>query len=108
VPDWTAAAGFLGASLSGAAYVPQISHLLRERCSAGISRAAFNVWLVASGLVLVRAIAIHAGVFIVLGAIQVTATLVICVAAKVYEHSYCESHLPSVTPATVDAVATGS
>jgi hypothetical protein len=34
-------AGFAGAGLAGAAYVPQISHLVRARCSAGISRLAF-------------------------------------------------------------------
>ena len=40
--------GFVGAGLAGAAYVPQISHLIRARCSAGISRLAFGVWLLAS------------------------------------------------------------
>jgi len=34
----TEIAGFAGAGLAGAAYVPQISHLIRARCSAGISR----------------------------------------------------------------------
>ena len=29
--------GFAGAGLAGAAYVPQISHLIRAHCSAGIS-----------------------------------------------------------------------
>jgi hypothetical protein len=32
---------------AGAAYVPQISHLVRARCSAGISRLAFEAWLLA-------------------------------------------------------------
>ena len=50
--------------------IPQISHLIRARCSAGISRLAFGVWLLASLLITARAIAIHAGVFILLGAIQ--------------------------------------
>ena len=63
----TEIAGFAGAGLAGAAYVPQIYHLVRARCSAGISRLAFAVWLLASLLVTVRAVAIHAGVFIVLG-----------------------------------------
>ena len=34
----TEIAGFAGTGLAGAAYVPQISHLVRARCSAGISR----------------------------------------------------------------------
>ena len=33
----TEIAGFAGAGLAGAAYIPQISHLIRARCSAGIS-----------------------------------------------------------------------
>ena len=36
----TQIAGFAGAGLAGAAYVPQISRLIRARCSAGISRLA--------------------------------------------------------------------
>src|SRR5262249_7849918 len=52
--------GFIGAGLAGAAYAPQISHLIRTRCSAGISRLAFGLWLLASSLVTPRAIAIHA------------------------------------------------
>ena len=70
----TQIAGFAGAGLSGAAYVPQISHLIRARCSAGLSRLAFGAWLLASVLVTARAIAIDAGVFIVLGGIQIAAT----------------------------------
>jgi len=31
----TEIAGFAGAGLAGAAYIPQISHLIRARCSAG-------------------------------------------------------------------------
>jgi uncharacterized protein with PQ loop repeat len=97
----TEVAGFLGVGLAAAAYLPQIRHLLKEQCSAGISRFAFNAWLLASLLVLMRAVAIRAGVFILLGAVQVVATAVICVAAKVYEHSYCGSHLPTDQLATL-------
>src|ERR1044072_4853523 len=92
----TELAGFIGAGLAGAGYVPQISHLIRAHCSAGISRMGFGVWLVSSLLITTHAIAIRAGVFIVLGAIQVIATIVICIYAKVYENSNCEIHLPRV------------
>jgi hypothetical protein len=90
----TELAGFIGAGLAGAAYVPQISHLIRAHCSAGISLFAFAVWLVASLLVTSHAIAIRASVFIVLGVIQVVATTLICIYAKVYENSYCGIHRP--------------
>jgi len=90
----TELAGFVGAALAGIAYVPQISHLAQQHCAAGISRFAFGVWLAAPLLVMTRAFAIHATVFIVLGVIQVLATAVICVYAKIYDGSYCETHLP--------------
>jgi len=90
----TEIAGFVGAGLAGAAYVPQISHLIRARCSAGISRLAFAVWLLASVLTTARAIAIHAGVFIALGGIQVVATALIMLYAVRYKDTPCPSHLP--------------
>jgi hypothetical protein len=80
----TEIAGFVGAGLAAAAYVPQISHLIRTRCSAGISRMAFGAWLVASCLVTARAVAIQDGVFIVLGGTQIVATAVIVVYASRY------------------------
>ena len=90
----TEIAGFVGAGLAGAAYVPQISHLIRARCSAGISRLAFEIWLLASFLTTARAIAIHAGVFIVLGGIQIVATTLIMFYAARYEDTRCPIHLP--------------
>jgi len=90
----TQIAGFVGAGLAGAAYVPQISHLIRARCSAGISRLAFEVWLLASLLTTARAIAIHAGVFIALGGIQIVATALIMLYAARYQDTPCPVHLP--------------
>ena len=88
----TEIAGFAGAGL---AYVPQISHLVRARCSAGISRLAFVVWLLASLLTTTRAIAIHAGVFIALGGIQIAATALITLCATRYKDTACPIHLPA-------------
>ena len=99
----TEVAGFIGAALAGGAYVPQISHLIRAHCSAGISRFAFGAWLVSSLLVTSHAIAIRADVFIVLGVIQIIATILICIYARVYENSYCEIHLPRVLGATANS-----
>ena len=90
----TEIAGFAGAGLAGAAYVPQISHLIRARCSAGISRLAFEAWLLASVLTTARAIAIHADVFIALGGIQIAATTVITLCATRYKDTPCPSHIP--------------
>ena len=75
--------------------MPQISHLFRARCSAGISRLAFGVWLLASLLTTTRAIAIHAGVFIALGGIQIAATALIMLCATRYKDTSCPIHLPA-------------
>jgi hypothetical protein len=103
----TEIAGFVGAGLAGAAYVPQISHLIRARCSAGISRLAFEVWLLADLLTTTRAIAIHADVFIVLGGIQIVATTLIMLYAARYKDMPCPSHLPW-PPRANTATRTGS
>jgi uncharacterized protein with PQ loop repeat len=90
----TELAGFIGAALAGAAYVPQIWHLIRQRCSAGLSRVAFTVWLAASLLVTTHAVAIRETVFVALGAIQLAATALILIYTTRYANSYCASHLP--------------
>jgi len=103
----TEIAGFAGAGLAGAAYVPQIAHLVRARCSAGISPLAFGVWLLSSVLITARAIAIGAGVFVVLGGIQIVATALIMLYAIRYKNTPCPSHLPSL-PRAKAATWTGS
>ena len=100
-------AGFAGAGLAGAAYIPQISHLIRARCSAGISRLAFEAWLLASLLTTPRAIAIHADVFIVLGGIQIVATALIVFYAIRYKDTRCPVHLPR-QPTANTATGTGT
>ena len=95
VGDWaqvTQVAGFAGALVAGGAYVPQIWHLIAERCSAGLSRLAFAAWLTSSLLVTSHAITTGAGVFIALGLTQVTATTLILVYATRFAHLTCESH----------------
>ena len=99
--------GFVGAGLAGAAYVPQISHLIRARCSAGISRLAFAVWLLASVLTTACAIAIHASVFIALGGIQIMATALIMFYATRYRDTSCPSHLPG-QPTAKTVAGTGT
>ena len=99
--------GFVGAGLAGAAYIPQISHLIRARCSAGISRLAFGVWLLSSLLITAHAIAIRAGVFIVLGAIQIVATALIMLYAARYKDRSCPIHGPR-QPTAQTATVTGT
>ena len=103
----TEIAGFAGAGLAGAAYVPQISHLIRARCSAGISRLAFGAWLLASLLITARAIAVHAAVFIVLGTVQIVATALIMLYAARYQDTLCPIHSPCQPTAKI-AAGTGT
>lgn len=90
----TELAGFIGATVAGVAYVPQIWHLVHERCSAGLSRVAFGLWLIASLLVTSHAVAIGDAVFIALGAVQLAATTLILIYTTKFAGSYCASHLP--------------
>ena len=87
-------AGFIGVGLAAAAYVPQIWHLVRVHCSAGISRFAFSLWLAATVLVTTNAVATGASVFIVLGAVQLAATVLILLYSTKYRSSYCDGHMP--------------
>lgn len=89
----TEVAGFLGAGLAAAAYVPQIWHLIRAHCSAGLSRFAFGVWLTSSLLVTSHAVALGAVVFMALGATQILATALILIYTIKYQHSRCLTHL---------------
>src|SRR5262249_28188776 len=101
----TEIAGFAGAGLAGAAYVPQIHHLVKAHCSAGISPPAFEAWLLAALLTTAHAIAIRAGVFIVLGGTQIVATALIMFYAARYKDTACLGHLPG-QPAAKAATGT--
>jgi uncharacterized protein with PQ loop repeat len=57
--------GFLGIVIAVVAYVPQIAHLLTEKCSAGLSLQTYYLWIISSVLLLINAIAIHSAVFII-------------------------------------------
>jgi hypothetical protein len=83
-----------GIAVSVIAYVPQIVHLGREHCSAGVSRRAWTMWLVAS--VLVGALALHRGdlVFIALQASSLASAATILFLAQRYRGQVCEFHSP--------------
>jgi uncharacterized protein with PQ loop repeat len=88
----TEAIGLSAAALAGYAYVPQISHLVRERCSAGVSEKAFALWLGASVLMTIHAVSIGSGVFVVLGLQQVACTGVVAFFCRRYRGHTCPSH----------------
>jgi len=84
--------GIAGITISMLANVPQVLHLGREHCSAGISRRAWTMWLLAS--LLVGALAIHRGdlVFIALQFSTLASAAVILYLAQKYRGMVCEAH----------------
>ena len=86
------ALGVIGITLSIAAYVPQVVHLAREHCSAGISSRSWAMWLT-SGF-LVGAVAVDRGdmVFILLQVSSLSAAGVILFLAHRYRGEACEGH----------------
>jgi uncharacterized protein with PQ loop repeat len=91
----------LGAVATGlviAGYVPQIVHLIRQRCTAGISALAFSVWCFASLLFLIHAAMIRDEVFISVQAVNLVAGGLIVWFAKKYDGEVCPFHRGAVSP----------
>jgi lipid-A-disaccharide synthase-like uncharacterized protein len=90
--------GVVGIAISVAAYVPQVVHLAREHCSAGVSSRAWTMWL--AGGVLVGLLAVQRGdpVFILLQLSSLTSSAMILLLARRYRGMACETHRHLVTP----------
>ena len=76
--------GIVGITISVAAYVPQVVHLGREHCSAGVSSRAWAMWLVSC--LFVGALAVHQrdAVFVLLQASTLISAAVILYFARRY------------------------
>ena len=84
--------GVVATGLVIGGYVPQIVHLIRERCTAGLSILAFSTWCFASLLFLIHATMIGDAVFIGLQAVNLVAGSVIVWFSKKYEGEVCSFH----------------
>jgi uncharacterized protein with PQ loop repeat len=84
--------GFVGTALVIMAYLPQVVHLIKERCSWGISLSAYALWFVAGILICVHAVNLNDPVFIVLQGYNVAATATIAAFAKKYKQNICIDH----------------
>jgi lipid-A-disaccharide synthase-like uncharacterized protein len=84
--------GVVGIAISVIAYLPQIAHIGREHCAAGISRRAWAMWLVSSMLVGVVAISRRDPVFILLQASTLASAAAILLLARRYRGRVCEFH----------------
>ena len=90
--------GVVGIAISVVAYLPQVVHLAREHCSAGVSRRAWAMWLLSS--VLVGALALHRRdlVFVLLQISSLTSAAIILVLAHKYRGLSCETHALGLQP----------
>jgi lipid-A-disaccharide synthase-like uncharacterized protein len=86
--------GLAGIALSMLAYLPQVLHLAREHCSAGVSRRAWAMWLVSSLMIGALALYRRDLVFILLELSTLTSAALILFLAQRYRGMLCEVHAP--------------
>lgn len=84
--------GILGIAISVLAYLPQVVHLARQHCSAGVSGRAWAMWLASSLLVGAVAVHRHDPVFILLQLSTLLSALVIVVLVHRYRGMVCATH----------------
>jgi uncharacterized protein with PQ loop repeat len=85
----------LGVAATGlviAGYMPQIAHLIRQRCTAGLSIPAFSMWCAASALFLIHAVLIGDRVFLVVQVVNLSPGAVIVVCCRRYQGHLCPFH----------------
>lgn len=90
------ALGAAGIAISMLAYLPQVAHLAKEHCSAGVSSRAWMMWLVSSLLIGALAVHRHDAVFILLQISSLTAAAAILFLGHRYRGLVCEAHLHSI------------
>ena len=88
--------GFTGTGIVAVAYIPQIRHLIKEHCSAGISVRAYNLWFLASVLFLVHAFVIKDTVFVFVQVLNLAAICAVVICCKRYENEMCLTHLKNL------------
>ena len=84
--------GFAGVALGFVGYMPQVVHLIQQRCSAGISVQAYLIWLSAAALLLTHALLIYDRVFIVLQALGSVLDVAVLFLAIKYRGTACPDH----------------
>jgi lipid-A-disaccharide synthase-like uncharacterized protein len=84
--------GVTGIAISVLAYLPQVIHLARQHCSAGVSGRAWAMWLMSSLMVGALAVHRHDPVFILLQASTLLSALVIVVLVHRYRGMVCITH----------------
>src|SRR5687768_6553964 len=84
--------GFVATGLVIVGYIPQIVHLIKERCTVGISVLAFSLWCTASLLFVIHATMIGDAVFVGAQTVNLVAGGLIVGFCKRYEGEVCLFH----------------
>ena len=84
--------GFAGITLCVLAYLPQIIHLIKEHCSAGLSPKAYFMWMISAVLLLTYSIVKEDPVFISLQGYHAGAGVLIFYFCLRYKGQLCEEH----------------
>ena len=84
--------GFLATSMIVVAYIPQLLHMFRAKCTAGVSTPAYLMWSLASAALFAYAINIGDMVFMILHGYQLLTTTTIFIIAWKNGDCKCEEH----------------
>jgi uncharacterized protein with PQ loop repeat len=84
--------GAIGTGLVVGGYLPQMRHVIKEHCSAGLSLTAFALWSTAAFLFLTYALIIRDTVFVVVQSVSLIANGFILMLTKRYEGQLCPWH----------------
>lgn len=81
--------GFAGTIIVAFGYLPQITHLIGERCARGVSIKAWGLWSLASLLIFLYAVHLGDWIIVTLSAVQMTASITITALAISYQGTRC-------------------
>lgn len=84
--------GLVGTVLVIVGYAPQVFHMVKERCTAGISIPACALWCSASLLFLIHATMIEDAVFVGVQIVNLVASGFIVWFSKRHEGEVCPTH----------------
>ena len=90
--------GVAGIAISMLAYLPQVVHLAKEHCSAGVSRRAWSMWLLSSLLIGALAVERQDPVFVLLQVSSLTSAAIILTLAHKYRGLACRTHALGLQP----------
>ena len=98
--------GVAGIVISVLAYLPQVIHLARQHCSAGVSGRAWSMWLASSIMVGALALHRHDPVFILLQVSTLLSAAVIVVLVHRYRGMLCATHALAAREAALRRLGT--